>query len=293
MNARGFGRAGLGGDLSAAATKAVDGVTGGLANAVLAGVNPVHGMYTVMAATPVGALFTSSVFMNVDSTSAIAVTAGSMLADSPPERRSSALIVLTLLVGGWMLLAGLLELGFLTRFVSTAVMTGFVTGIAVNIILGQLGDLTGYASAYSNKVVKGLDTLLHLGQVNGPTLAVGLATIALILLLDRTPLRKVSLLIALVAGSALVPLLGLGAVALVADVSPMPDTLPRPALPDLTFVPGRLAPALALSIIALVQGAGISQSYRNPGGGRCAGARAPGQRGSVSASPLQWGEMRP
>jgi SulP family sulfate permease len=266
MKARGFGTAGIGGDLSAAVTKAIDGVTGGLASAVLAGVNPVHGMYTVMAATPVAALFTSSVFMNVDSTSAIAVTAGSMLADYPPELRSPALVVLTLLVGGCMLLAGLLKLGFLTRFVSTAVMTGFVTGIAVNIILGQLGDLTGYASAYTNKVVKGLDTLLHLDRVDVPTLAVGLVTIALILVLDRTPARKVSLLIALVAGSVLVPLLGLGSVALVADVSPMPDTLPRPALPDLAFVPGLLAPALALSIIALVQGAGISQSYRNPDG---------------------------
>ena len=171
--------------------------------------------------------------MNIDSTSAIAVTAGSMLLDYPAELRSQALIVLTLLVAGCMLLAGLLKLGFLTRFVSTAVMTGFITGIAVNIILGQLGDLTGYSSEYSNKVVKGLDTLLHLGQVDWPTLAVGLATIALILVLDRTPLRKVSLLVALVAGSALVPLLGLGSVALVADVSPMPETLPRPALPDL------------------------------------------------------------
>jgi SulP family sulfate permease len=264
VRARGFGAAGIGGDLSAALTKAIDGVTGGLANAVLAGVNPVHGMYTVMAATPVGALFTSSVFMNVDSTSAIAVTAGSMLADYPPELRSPALVVLTLLVGVCLLLAGLLKLGFLARFVSTAVMIGFITGIAVNIVLGQLGDLTGYASPYRNKVVKGLDTLLHLGRVDPPTLAVGLVTIALILGLDRTPALKVSLLIALVAASAL--LLDLGSVALVADVSLMPDTLPRPALPDLAFVPGLLAPALALSIIALVQGAGISQSYRNPDG---------------------------
>ena len=264
--ARGFDTAGIGSDLSAALTKAIDGLTGGLANGVLAGVNPVYGMYTVMIATPVGALFTSSVFINVDSTSAIAVTAGSMLADYSPDVRSRALVVLTLLVGGCMLVAGLLKLGFLTRFVSNAVMTGFITGIAVNIILGQLGDFTGYASAYTNKVVKGLDTLLHVGQVNWPTLAVGLATIALIVGLDRTPLSKVSLLIALVVGSALVPLLNLSSVLLVSDVSPLPDSLPRPVLPDLTFIPGLIGPAIALSIIALVQGAGISQSYPNPDG---------------------------
>ncbi|MCB0150858.1 MAG: hypothetical protein KDE01_24805, partial [Caldilineaceae bacterium] len=51
--------------------------------------------------------------------------------------------------------AGLLKLGFLTRFISNAVLRGFLTGIGVNIILGQLGDFTGYASSYGNKVVKG------------------------------------------------------------------------------------------------------------------------------------------
>ena len=250
MKARGFGTAGLGSDLSSAVTKAIDGVTGGLANGVLAGANPVFGIYTVMIATPIGALFTSSVFMNIDSTSAIAVTAGSMLADYPSDIRSHALIVLTLLVGACMLVAGLLKLGFLTRFVSNAVMTGFITGIALNIILGQIGDLTGYSSAYSNKVVKGLDTLLHLGQIDWPTLAVGLVTIGLIVGLDRTRLSKVSLVIALVAGSALVPLLHLSSVLLVADVSPLPDSLPRPALPDLTLIPVLVGPAIALSIIA-------------------------------------------
>jgi sulfate permease, SulP family len=76
-------------------------------------------MYTVMIATLIGALFISSVFMNIDSTSAISVTAGSMLIDYPMETRWQALVVRTLLVGGCMLLAGMLKLGFLTRFVST------------------------------------------------------------------------------------------------------------------------------------------------------------------------------
>ena len=74
---QGFSTKGLAGDLSAAVTKSIDSVTGGMANAVLAGVNPVYGLYTVLAATPIGALFTSSVYMNIDSTGAIAATAGS------------------------------------------------------------------------------------------------------------------------------------------------------------------------------------------------------------------------
>ncbi len=267
LKLQGFSTKGLAGDLSAAVTKSIDSVTGGMANAVLAGVNPVYGLYTVLAATPIGALFTSSVYMNIDSTGAIAATAGSMLILYPEEQRASALAVLTLLVGVFMLAAGLLKLGFLTRFISNAVLRGFITGIGVNIILGQLGDLTGYSSEYSNKVVKAIDTLLHLGQINPQIFLVGVVTIVLIVVLDRVPyINKVSLLIGLVVASALVPLLNLTTVPLVSSLGAMPDSLPRPVLPDLAFMPGLIAPAFALTIIALAQSAGISQAYANPDG---------------------------
>jgi SulP family sulfate permease len=262
----GFSTKALAGDMSAGLTKAIDSVTGGMANAVLAGVNPVHGLYTALAATPIGAIFTSSVVMNIDSTGAIAATAGSMLLIYPPEQRSQALVALTLLVAAFMLAAGLLKLGFLTRFISNAVLRGFITGIAVNIILGQLSDFTGYSSAFSNKVIKGLDTIVHFNQVDWPTLLVGMVTVTLIVVLDRTRLNKASLLIALVVASALVPLLNFTTVPLVSSLGPMPDALPRPALPDLSFVPSLIGPAFALTIIALAQSAGISQSYVNPNG---------------------------
>ena len=267
MKAQGFSFSGIGGDLSAGLTKAIDSVTGGMANAVLAGVNPVYGLYTVLAATPVGALFTSSVYMNIDSTGAIAATAGSMLLIYSTEERPMALAVLTLLVGFFMLAAGLLKLGFLTRFIANAVLRGFLTGIGVNIILGQLGDFTGYASDYENKVVKAVDTLLHLNQVDLQVLLVGVVAVVLIVVLDRAPyVNKLSLLIGLTVASALVPLLGLTSVPLVSSLGELPDKLPRPVLPDLTLVPQLIGPAIALTIIALAQSAGISQSYANPDG---------------------------
>jgi SulP family sulfate permease len=264
---QGFSTKGLAGDLSAGLTKSIDSVTGGMANAVLAGVNPVYGLYTVLAATPIGAIFTSSVYMNIDSTGAIAATAGSMLLLYSEEQRPLALAVLTLLVGVFMLAAGLLKLGFLTRFISNAVLRGFLTGIGVNIILGQLGDLTGYSSEYSNKVVKAIDTALHLNQINPQIFLVGMVTIVLIVVLDRVKyINKVSLLIALVVASALVPLLNLTTVPLVSSLGAMPESLPRPVLPDLSLVPDLIAPAFALTIIALAQSAGISQAYANPDG---------------------------
>jgi hypothetical protein len=114
LKLQGFSTKGLAGDLSAGLTKSIDSVTGGMANAVLAGVNPVYGLYTVLAATPIGALFTSSVYMNIDSTGAIAATAGSMLLIYP-KSSGSALAVLTLPVFCWRRPA---ETRF-TRFIST------------------------------------------------------------------------------------------------------------------------------------------------------------------------------
>ena len=184
LKLQGFSTKGLAGDVSAGLTKSIDSVTGGMANAVLAGVNPVYGLYTVLAATPIGALFTSSVYMNIDSTGAIAATVGSMLVIYPAEQRPTALATLTLLVGVFMLAAGLLKLGFLTRFISNAVLRGFLTGIGVNIVLGQLGDFTGYSSEYTNKVAKAVDTALHLGQIDYQVLLVGVITVVLIVVLD-------------------------------------------------------------------------------------------------------------
>ena len=263
---QGFGTGTLRDDLSAGVTKSIDSVTGGMANALLAGVNPMYGLYTVLAATPVGAIFSSSVFMNIDSTGALAAATGSFLVIVPAENRPAALVVLTLMTGVFMLIAGLLKLGFLTRFISNAVLRGFITGIGVNIILGQFGDFTGYASSYPTKVGRAIDTILHPGLWDYQIFLVGITTLVLAVVLDRTKLYKFSMLIALVAGTALVPLLNLVTVPLVSSLGAIPSTLPRPVLPDLSFVPLLLAPAFSLTVIALAQSAGISQAVPNPDG---------------------------
>jgi SulP family sulfate permease len=253
-------------DAVAGLTSATAAIPDAIASATLAGVNPIHGLYALMVATPVAAVATSSVFMNVSITSAMAFSVGDALGDLSGGERVQALVVLTILVGLFQLLLGVLNLGGLIRFVSNAVMTGFLAGLAVLIILGQLADLTGYYSAYSNKVAQAVDLLLHRDQVHVQGLIVGSVTIALILLLGRTPLRKANILLALIAGAVMVRLLGWETVALIGDTSEIPRSLPRLALPDLSMVPALFGPAMAVGIIGLVQAAGVSQSYRNPDG---------------------------
>ena len=244
----------------------IESIPDAMASAILAGVNPIHGLYAVMLSTPIGALFASSVFMSVQTTSALSLIVFDVAEVHQGEEGIMALFTLAILTGVFMLIFGLLKLGSLLRFVPHAVMTGFLNGIAVLIILGQLGDFTGYDSLESNKVMQAIDLIFNFREIQIQTLAVGVVTILLILFLNRTRVKQFSFIIALVLASALIPLFDWSGVLQVGDVSTLPSTLPRPIIPDLSFIPALIVPAISIAIVGLVQGAGISQSYPNPDG---------------------------
>jgi SulP family sulfate permease len=250
-------------DILAGLTAAIAGIPDGMASATLAGVNPVYGLYNLMVGTPIAALFTSSVYMAVINASAMALVAYEGLSPYSGEEQVKAIVTLTLLVGLFMLLLGLLKLGWLTRFISNSVMRGFLTGIAIVIILGQLSDFTGYAIQGDNYVADIIDLVRNLTQVDPATLVIGLLTIAIILILDRTPLKSLSMLVALIIGAVLVKVFSLESVALVGEI---PEGLPLPMLPELALIPALLPSAIAIGIIGLVQAAGVSQGYPNPDG---------------------------
>lgn len=263
-------------DLIAALTFAVVNVPQAMGHALLATVNPVLGIFTLMVAVPVGAIFNSSVFMNVSSTAALSVAAGVVLLDFPPDRRAEALVVLVLLVGVIQMLAGLFRLGFLVRFVSNAVMTGFLNGVAVLIILGQLRDLTGYSSAYSNRVAQSLDLLLNIHRIDVQVSVIGFLTLALIVaLLWIKRLQRFAFIIAIAASTLALVVLTIPAlysadafavVPTVGDIASIPRALPELTLPDPSLFMTLLLPAFSVAVIGLVQGAGVSQGTPNPDG---------------------------
>lgn len=251
-------------DLTAGLTTGIANIPDAMASAILAGTNPVYGLYALMSGTPVGALITSSQFMSVAVTSAMALIVGSALADVAADDQTAALFTLTLLVGIFGILAGLLKFGRLMRYVANSVMVGFLTGVSVLIVLSQLGDLTGYSSEYSNKVAKAVDLFLHPTEIDLQTFAIGMLTVIIILVLDRTRLRNFSMLFGMVLASAALLLLGWDSVQTVGDIADIPSSLPLPQLPDLSLALGLLLPAFSLTIVALVQSAGVSKSYANP-----------------------------
>jgi SulP family sulfate permease len=253
-------------DAIAGLTLGIQSIPAAMATGVLAGVNPVYALYAVMVATPVGALATSSAFMSVQTTSAMALLIGDVPAVHAGQDTPAALSMLAILTGVIMLAFGLLKLGSLLRFVSNAVMVGFINGVALLIVLGQLPALTGYASDEANKVMAAFDTLMHPRQVEAKTLAIGLLTILLIVQLERTRLKSLGIVVAMFGASALVWLLSWDSVGQVRDIAAIADGLPRPALPLFSAIPALLVPAVSLALVGLVQGAGIGQIYVNPDG---------------------------
>ena len=254
-------------DAIAGLTGAIGSVPDGMASGVLVGVSPIYGLYGSMLGPIAGGFFASTQLLLVTTTSAAAIAAGQTLAGLPEDQRTASLFLLVVLIGAVQIAAGLLRLGSLTRFVSHSVMTGFLSGIALLIVLGQLGDFTGYAPEGPNKVAQTYDLLRHLDQISPPTLAIGLLTLGLAFALPRTRLGALGTLVALVIPSALIALFDWEGITLVGDSGPIPGGLPLPALPELSGLSINLVTsAVAIAAVILVQGAGVGQSVPNRDG---------------------------
>lgn len=256
----------FGKDALAGLPGAISSVPDGMASAVLVGVNPVHGLYASFAGPVAGGLTSSTRLMVITTTTAAALAAGSAVSGLDADRRPEALFLLAVLAGLVMIAAGLLRLGRYTRFVSHSVMTGFLTGVAVNIICGQLGDLTGFAAEGPNSVAKALDLLTHPGDIKLASLLTGGGALVILFGLARTRLNTVSALVALIIPT-LVVILTAAEVTRVEDQGAIPQSLPLPALPDLELISFDLVVnAFAIAVIVLVQGAGVSEAAPNADG---------------------------
>ena len=253
-------------DLIAGLTLGIESIPDGMASGLLAAVNPIHGVYAYMVGTFTAAIFTSSVFMSVQAPSAMALIVASVPQVRTGEHKVEALVALTVLTGIFVVLMGVFKFGRILRFVSNSVMTGFITGVGVLTILGQLDNLTGYNAFGANRLVKTIDLFFNLNQVDLPTVFVGVTTILLILVLEKTRLKSLGMVAAIFIVSFLPPLFNWDSVALVRDIAEIPESLPWPILPPLNMFTDMIIPAISLALVVMVQGSAISQNYVNPDG---------------------------
>jgi SulP family sulfate permease len=216
-------------------------------------------------------------------TSSVALTMGGVFdgLGYSGDETSRAAFTMALLVGLILAALGALRLGRIVNYISMPVLTGFVLGIAVLIIVGKVPDIFGYDPAgYSNKVAKAVDVVLHPGDWDPAATLVGLGTIALGFALKAVPsVSRYALIIVVLGGTAVVWLLGLD-IALVSDQATIPsglDALPIPRsvddLPDPAMMGDLLVGAAAISIVAMALGAGIRPAFPNPDGSRASQSR--------------------
>lgn len=237
-----------------------------LAYASIAGVPPVVGLYAAIPALVLYALAGSSRHLVVGPMSATAALSAAIitpLAGSDGARfvaLSTALAIATGIVG---LLAGLIRLGFIAAFISEPVLKGFIVGLALTIIIGQVPKLFGIEKEPGNFFEQAWGVIRHLGDTHWRTLLIGVLSLAVVLGLKRW--------LPLVPGSLLAVLLGIAAVAVfdldehgVAIVGHIDAGLPSIGMPDgigAGDLIDLLGPAVGVLLIGFAEGLGAAKTY--------------------------------
>jgi sulfate permease, SulP family len=217
-----------------------------LAYASIAGVSPVVGLYAAPAALVLYAAFGSSRHLVVGPMSATAALSAAAVADlaaQGSDRFTALTITMAITTGIIGVIAGLARLGFVANFISEPVLKGFVIGLALTIIVGQLPKLFGVPKGEGDFFEQLWHLLGELGQTHWLTLLVGLVSLALILGLRRVAPMVPGSLVAVVFGIVVVQLFGLDrhGAAIVGRIQPGLPPLGLPEVASVDYL--RLAPA--------------------------------------------------
>ena len=256
----------LRGDLTAGIAVTALVVPKNLGYAEIAGVPVQNGLYAAAAGAIIYALFCTSRHISTGPSSSLAAVAGgAVIVTSLGGQQAAQLVAaITLATGALFLLLALFRMGWIAQFLSKAVVTGFLAGAAVDVVVGELPKLTG-TSSHGDSAWREFGTWLgSLGDVHGTTVLVGLVALAVILGLRFLAPAAPGALVLVVGGLVASGLFDLGAhgVALVGHV---PRGLPAPALPGFTLVKDHYATigiaAVALLLIGFSQTAGDARAF--------------------------------
>ena len=200
-------------DLVAGLSVAAVAVPTAIAYAQLAGVPPANGLYASILPLVTYAFFGSSrqlIIAPDAATCAVVATIVLPLAAGDPNRIIPLTMILTMITGVFCIAAGLARLGFLTNFLARPILIGYLNGIALSIISGQLGRLFGFSVEPAGFFRLLIDFVMKLGETHGLTLAIGLAAFVLLRLLKHLAPKLPAPLVAMALGIAASSFFNLG-----------------------------------------------------------------------------------
>lgn len=264
---RSYDRSWLRGDLIAGVTVAALIVPKNLGYAGIAGIPLQNGLYAAAAAAIIYGIFGTSRQISMGPSSGLAAVAASavlVVGLSDEADIASFVAGITLASGVLFLLLAVLKAGWIAQFLSRAVVTGFLFGAAIDVVIGELPKLTGTSTSGTNSFQELWSWFGTLGEWNAITVIVGVVSLIVVFGLRRVAPRVPGALVLVVGGLLASWLFQLGdrGVALVGDV---PRGLPSFALPSLALMwehAGTVAvAAVALVLIGFSQTAGDARAF--------------------------------
>lgn len=240
-------------DLIAGLSVAAVALPVGVAYAQLAGFNPAVGLYSSVLPLVAYAIFGTSrqLIMGPDAATCALITAAvTPLAGGNQELYASLSITLAFFAGLLCIGASFLRLGALADFLSKPILVGFLNGIALSIILGQIGKIFGFPIASGGIVPRLIEFVSKLGLTHGPTLAVGLGTFAVLLITPRVVKQVPAALVAMILAALVVYFFGLEQHGL-KIVGEVPAGLPPIRIPrfSLDLIPALFEDAAGLALV--------------------------------------------
>ena len=252
-------------DLRAGLSVAAVALPVAVAYAELAGFHPVTGLYACILPMLVYALFGTSRQLVVGpdaATCALLAAAVAPLAAGDEALYLSLSLTLTFFTGLFCIAAGLMRLGALAEFLSRPILVGFLNGVALSILLGQLGKIAGFTQQASGIVPRLAEFFTRHADWHGPTLALSALSVLAMLLSKRYLAKLPAALIAMTLAAVATAVLGLGALG-VATIGLIPAGLPPLHVPSFSpqLLPTLLADAAGLALVSFSSMMLTAQSF--------------------------------
>jgi high affinity sulfate transporter 1 len=238
----------------------------GMAYAELAGLPPVTGLYTTVACLVGYAVFGPSrvLVLGPDSSVSPLIFAAitPLLVTTDPASAIALAGMMALMVGAIEIGLGIAKLGFVADLLSKEVQVGYMNGLAVTIIVGQLPKLFGFSTDADGFVQECRAFVENIGETNTTALSVGVATLAVMLILPRISRRVPAVLIAVVGATVASAVLGLADEG-VKVVGVLPKGLPAPTFPSVgaSDLGPLLIAALGIVLVSLTDTIATSTSF--------------------------------
>jgi MFS superfamily sulfate permease-like transporter len=255
----------IGQDILTGLTLAAITVPEQMATAKLGGFEPQTGLYAFIGAT-VGfvALGASRVLTAGADSTITPIFAGTVaaLAASGSDGVGSVAITLALLVGVMLIAGGILRLGWIANLLSTPVITGLLSGIAVHIVVSQLPGIFGIARGTGDLASQALNIAANVSRLNPFSTVIGLGVFAIMLLTERISARIPGALIGIALAALAVLTLSLEVRGVVV-LGALPGDLPQSSLPTLDYLRQLTPLALIVTLVIMMQTATVTYSFRN------------------------------